>query len=285
MIGRRIYDFFSFVWHKIFRMPVRMAVAKDNHTKNPRLTVVMLHGIAATSNTWRKFYKDVSRDPELSDVRLIALDLLGFGKSPKADWLDYDYDDYVRALDETFKRLKIKTPIILMGHSMGSLIIAKYITEEHLGVEVQSVILVSPPLLMASEMARLPDKVYMNTYGSLQQLAKDVPAVDVIAKIVERFSNFEKHYLKTRAFENSMENIILNHNNYQTFRKIKIPTLILHGHFDPLVMGANLRKAAKTNKNLTYQSVIADHDITATKRVRIIRQIKKVLKNEQDEII
>jgi len=280
MITRKIYDFFSWVWHKVFHVPVRMAVAKDNRVKNPRLTVVMLHGIAATSDTWQKFYKDVLRDEELDEVRFIALDLLGFGKSPKADWLDYDYADYNRALDETFKHLDIHTPIILMGHSMGGLIIANYVTEDHPNIDIRSAILVSPPLLMAMEMARLPDKVYMNTYASLQQLAKNVPAVDVIAKIIERFSNFEKNYLKTRAFENSMENIILNHENYQTFRKIKIPTLILHGHFDPLVMGVNLRKAAKANKNLTYQSVIADHDIRATKRVRIIRQIKKVLEDE-----
>ena len=283
MIIHKIYNWMSLVWHKVFHVPVRMAVAEDNNVPNPRLTVVLLHGIAATSYTWRKLYKDVSRDPELNDVRFIALDLLGFGKSPKADWLDYDYDDYSRALTRTLKQLKLKTPVILMGHSMGGLIAAKYMTESHSGIDIEAGILVSPPLLMASEMSRLPDRVYMSTYGSLQQLAKDVPAVDAIARIIERFSNFEKHYLKTQAFEKSMENIILNHDNYQTFRRIKIPTLILHGHFDPLVMGTNLRKVAKVNRTLTYQSVIADHDITATKRVRIIREIKKVLKdNEQD---
>ena len=279
MIGHKIYNFLSWIWHKVFHVPIRMAVAGDNHVKNPQLTVVMLHGIAATSYTWRKLFKDVKRDPGLENVRFIALDLLGFGKSPKADWLDYDYDDYDHVLDETFKRLKIQTPVILMGHSMGGLIAANYISQDHPDVDIQSAILVSPPLLMASEMARLPDKFYKETYGSLQQLAKTVPAIDVIAKLIERFSNFEKHYLKTPAFEKSMENIILNRNNYQIFRKIKTPTLILHGHFDPLVMGANLRKVAGVNKSLTYQSVIGDHDITATKRVRIIRQIKKALKD------
>lgn len=279
MIWHKLYNCLSWVWHKVLHVPIRMAVAEDNHVKNPCLTVVLLHGIAATSDTWRKLYKDVLRDPELENVRFIALDLLGFGKSPKADWLDYDYDDYARALNETFRRLKLNTPVILMGHSMGALIIANYIAERRSPVFVRAAILVSPPLLMASEMARLPDRVYMNTYASLQHLAKDVPAVDVIARIAERFSNFEKHYLKTQAFARSMENIILNHENYQTFRRIKIPTLLLHGHFDPLVIGANLRRVAKVNKNLTYQSVIADHDITATKRVRIIREIKKVLKD------
>lgn len=279
MIWHKLYNIFSWIWHKVFHVPIRMAVARDNRVKDPQLTIVLLHGIAATSYTWRKLYKDVSRDADLAGVRLIALDLLGFGKSPRADWLDYDYDDYNRALDESFKRLKIQTPVILMGHSMGGLIAANYITEPRPYAEIESAILVSPPLLMASEMARFPDKVYKNTYASLQQLAEGVPAIDVIAKIVERFSNFEKHYLRTEAFEKSMENIILNRNNFQIFRKIKIPTLVLHGHFDPLVMGANLRKAANVNKNLTYQSVIADHDITATKRVRIVRQIKRVLEN------
>ncbi len=102
---------------------------------------------------------------------------------------------HCRALTRTLKQLKLKTPVILMGHSMGGLIAAKYMTESHSGIDIEAGILVSPPLLMASEMSRLPDRVYMSTYGSLQQLAKDVPAVDVIARIIERFSNFEKHYL------------------------------------------------------------------------------------------
>ena len=281
MIWHKIYNFFSWVWHKVFHVPIRMAVAKDNHVKDPQLTIVLLHGIAATSDTWKKLYSDAKYDIGLKDVRFIALYLLGFGKSPRADWLDYDYDDYSRALDESLKRLNVQTPVILMGHSMGGLIAANYIVSQHTNNLVHSAILVSPPLLMASEMARLPDKVYMNTYSSLHHLAKDVPAVDVIARLIERFSNFRNHYLKTQAFAKSMENIILNRNNYQTFCKIKTPTLILHGHFDPLVVGANLRRAAGVNKNLTYQSVIADHDITATKRVRIIRQIKKVLKGDE----
>ncbi len=57
-------------------------IAKVQH---PKLTVVFLHGISATSETWRNTLRQLSKDPDLTEVRIIALDLLGFGKSLRAD--------------------------------------------------------------------------------------------------------------------------------------------------------------------------------------------------------
>lgn len=80
-----------------------------------------------------------------------------------------------------------------------------------------------------------------------------------------------------------MGHIILNRKNYQTFMKIHLPTLIIHGHFDPLVMGSNLRRAAKHNpRYLKYISVIGHHDISVGKRAKIILKLKKILKERQE---
>ena len=77
-----------------------------------------------------------------------------------------------------------------------------------------------------------------------------------------------------------MEEVILNSKNYQTFTRIRIPTTILHGHFDPLVMGANLRRAVKRNPHyLTYRSVIGHHDISVGKRAKIESILKKALQD------
>lgn len=281
MLAHSIYNGLTSFWYRKLGHPMRLATAYDSRTKDPRLTVVFLHGISATSNTWVPSIRKMRQDPELRNIRFVALDLLGFGKSLHADWLDYDYLEYNQALDRALVDLRISTPFVLVGHSMGALIAADYVTNFTPTLPPCRLILVSPPVLMVAELARLPDKVYTQSYSSLHKFATDVPAADVIAKIIQRFSSFRSSYLKTVAFSKSMEQIILSRRNYQTFTRIQTPTLLIHGHFDPLVLGANLRRAAKQNpRYLTYQSVIGQHDLSAGKRARIVTELKEILAHE-----
>lgn len=276
----KIYDFCTWVWHKVLHVPIRLREAVERRVKNPELTVIFLHGISATSDTWRSTFRQLTKNPGLTNVRLIALDLLGFGKSLHASWLDYDYLDYEKALDAAIKRLYIRTPIVLVGHSMGSLIAADYVVNYTPIQPISQLILVSPPVLMSKELAQLPDRAYTKTYSSLSKIAHDVPAAAVVAGFMQRFTSFRSAYIKTPAFAKSMEQIILNPKNYQTFTKIRIPATIIHGHFDPLVLGANLRRAAKANSHyLTYRSVIGQHDISVGKRAKIETVLKKALKD------
>lgn len=276
----KFYNWRTRVWHRFLRRPIRLKVAIDNKTKNPRLTVIFLHGISATSDTWRTTIRQFSANPDLKGVRLVALDLLGFGKSLQSSWLDYDYLDYEKALENSFKKLKITSPIVLVGHSMGSLIAADFAVNFQSDFELAGLILVSPPVLMSEELAKLPDKVYTKSYGSLYKLAKDEPAIEVVANFVQRFSSFSSRYIKTPAFDRSMDNIILNPRNYKTYSKIRIPTLIIHGHFDPLVMRSNLKKVATANPNVRFVSVIGHHDVSAQKRSKLLIELKRIIREK-----
>lgn len=278
----RFYNFRTHFVHKILHYPIHLKVTYDSKVKNPRLTVIFLHGISATSATWRTTIRQFSNNPDLAGVRFIALDLLGFGASLQSKWLDYDYQDYNQALDVSLKHLKITGPVVLVGHSMGSLIAADYAINFKPSVDLVRLILVSPPVLMAEELAKLPDKVYTKSYGSLHRLAKDEPVMEVIANFIQRFSSFSSKYLKTPAFGRSMDNIILNRYNYRTFTKLRVPTLIIHGHFDPLVMRSNLKRVAENNSRyITFISVMGHHDISAQKRSKILIELKKVLREEK----
>ncbi len=275
------YNFRTKLSHKLFRRPIYLKAAFDNRIKAPKLTVIFLHGISATSDTWRTTLREFNKNPDLKNVRLIALDLLGFGKSLQANWLDYDYLDYNSALHHSLKYYKITGPFVIVGHSMGSLIAANFAADRHTSENLVGLILVSPPILMPEELAKLPDKVYTKSYSALHRLAKDEPALSVVANLVQRFSSFRSQYIKTPAFGRSMDQIILNHLNYQTFDKIKVPTLIIHGHFDPLVMKSNLKQAADRNPRIRFCSVIGHHDISTQKRTKILIELKRILREQQ----
>ncbi len=276
----KFYNWRTSFWYRWLHRRIRMRVTIHNKVKQPRLTVVFLHGISATSETWRTTIRQFSANSDFKGIRMVALDLLGFGKSLQSNWLDYDYLDYEKALECSLKKLKVASPLVLVGHSMGSLIAADFTVNYQTAFDIVGLILVSPPVLMLEELAKLPDKVYTKSYGSLYKLAKDEPAIEVMANFIQRFSSFSSSYIKTPAFERSMDNIILNSHNYKTYIKIKTPTLIIHGHFDPLVMRSNLKKVASTNPNVRFVSVIGHHDVSAQKRTKILIELKRIMREK-----
>ena len=284
-MNSKFYNFWTYFLHKVLNKKFKLRIGLKRKVKNPALTVIFLHGISANSGTWKTVFSELEKNQNLNRVKLIGLDLLGFGKSLRADWLDYNYAEYETALKNSLKTLKIKTPLILVGHSMGSLIIADFLKNiskaEAKKYNIKDIILISPPVLKPRELASLPDKFYLKSYSSLHKIA-DTLVARALASFVSKISSFRREYLKTTAFAKSMENIILNPRNYETFENIKSETTIIHGRFDPLVFGPNLESLTKKNKNLNLINVIGDHDITSRKRAKIEEIL---LKNVKDETI
>lgn len=79
-------------------------------------TIIFIHGMASSSRYWDYYMEHLSKTN-----RVIAIDLLGFGQSPKPRG-NYDTDTHVTAILDTIHELKIKEPFVLVGHSMGALI-------------------------------------------------------------------------------------------------------------------------------------------------------------------
>lgn len=83
--------------------------------------VVLLHGFLSTKTYWHKLI-----DLLAAKHRVIAIDLLGFGDSPKPRRADYDYSDHLLSIEATLKHANVQEPFILIGHSMGSLLALRY---------------------------------------------------------------------------------------------------------------------------------------------------------------
>src|SRR5690554_3293801 len=92
-------------------------------------TIILVHGIASTSNTFKHLV------PMLSHThRVISIDLLGFGESP--DGVNYSVEEHVAALERTIRTLRLTRPFTVVGHSLGGLLMARR-SEEHTS-ELQS---------------------------------------------------------------------------------------------------------------------------------------------------
>jgi pimeloyl-ACP methyl ester carboxylesterase len=242
----------------------------------PEITVVFLHGIAASHATWRHILPDLAHDKDLSKVRFVTLDLIGFGKSEKPKWFKYDYASYRKTLTRTLRKLKITTPLVICGHSMGCLIAMDY--AENGDIMVDQLILISPPIIRAREAASIQDQFYDKVYNTLNQHT-DSRAVGALASVVESLSSFEKKSLNTQAFRETMDKIILNKDNYAMITDLKVPMEIIHGRLDPLVIGANLRSAAKQNSRINITETFGGHDIVGAKAKKTIKIFKDTILN------
>lgn len=266
--------FYNFL-HKFLKIPITMRVRYDHCiAKKPDLTVVFLHGIASSYATWREVLPPLTKDKDLSKVRFVALDLIGFGKSEKPDWYGYDYASYRKTLARTLKKLKIHTPIVLCGHSMGCLISIDFAANGDRLID--QLILISPPIIKRSEVAGVQDQVYTKLYGELRKHT-DAKPVSVIATFVDALSSFEKRSLNTLAFRKTMDNIILNKENYSTAANLKVPMEVIHGRFDPLVIGANLKKLAERNSHFKLTETFGGHDMTGAKAKKIDKVFKDTM--------
>lgn len=267
-----MYDWFV---HRLLKIPLRMRVRQDTcASTKPMVTVVFLHGIAASVATWRHLLPELTKDADLKKVRFITLDLIGFGKSEKPNWYKYDYASYRKTLTSTLRKLKIDTPIILCGHSMGCLIAMDYAANGDRMVD--QLVLISPPIIRAREMAGLKDYFYDRAYRGLNRHTGN-GAVNVLAGFIDSISSFEKRSLNTPAFRATMEKIILNEGNYALASDLRMPIEVVHGRLDPLVIGANLRTIAKRNSHFHLTESFGGHDITGAKAKKCSKILKETL--------
>ena len=86
-------------------------------------TMVFIHGLGSSKEHFRYAFSSSS----LEDFTLIALDLVGFGKSKGSDEFGYSMNDQASIVLELLDNLKTAT-FHLCGHSMGGLV-AMNITE------------------------------------------------------------------------------------------------------------------------------------------------------------
>lgn len=236
---------------------LELAKTYDNcPSGKPVLTVVFIHGIA---DAWARFEKPLGYLTELkklANVRFVAFDLLGSGKSLKSDELNYDLKEQTEALYNSIKKLDLKTPLVLVGHSMGCLISAT-LASKHKDL-VKELILVSPPIYTLKDFDS--PKFAAGQEGFKQVIFLKYPALK-----------------NDKVFENELKLIVSNKNNYKTLAGLNIPTTIIYGIADKIIAAYNIPGLIKENPNITAIKTASAHGVSQDKYIEIGEILERVL--------
>ncbi len=225
--------------------------------KKPRLTVVMIHGIASDSSTYTHALRYLEGTTSLKDVRFVTFDLLGSGESPKSDRFNYDYKDQLEALHNSIERLKAKTPIVLVGHSLGTFIVTRY--ADTYKRSIKKLILISPPVYTARDF--------------------DNPAFDLgIRMFKDAVSVKNRKILEEKSFNNSMNLIVLDRKNYDVLANLKTSTTLIYGNMDQLIASFNIPRVVKANpKYISAIQTEGRHGVSRDKYTKLVGILEETL--------
>lgn len=219
--------------------------------------VVMLHGYLSSS----QYFKHI-RERLATTHKIISLDLLGFGNSPKPRG-NYTYDEHLSAITRTLEHLGVSQPIILLGHSMGALIALRYAVIN--GDKVTKLLLFNPPLFTNMQQMAENHKntgrhyrimLYSPARHGYWKALKLVPHTRSARRPAINFADtisMSKH-----AREGSYKNILGGSEIFSDLRKATMPVLLINGRYDRAVYMENLA-GRELPSNVTLETVETGH--------------------------
>lgn len=242
--------------HRILRVPYNLHVTRFREPKRPRATVVFLHGIGNSGEAWK-----VIAEMLPADVRVIAVDLLGFGKSPKPDWVTYNTRVQARSVAKTLMSLKLAQRPIVVGHSMGSLVAIEL--AKLFPLVIRRLVLFSPPIYRPSQTARLSRDDNLRKIFSI--VKKHPSKLQLLAPYAREIgltsASFNIQGDIARAFIGALDSSIINQSAYNDIQRLKLPIDLVYGKLDPVVIDSNLKSISSDRANISLAAYAVGHEI------------------------
>lgn len=254
--------------HQWLRVPYSLHVHTDQRVKKPRATILFIHGIGNSGTAWDDV---ISRLP--SDLRLVTIDLLGFGHSQRPSWIVYDAATQARSVIATFLKLRIRGKVIIVGHSLGSLVAVEI--AKRYPLLVKSLILCSPPFYhLDTEKKQLfpsSDRILNDLYRQVKKHPEEVVKLAAFAlKLGLVNKSFSLTHNDAPAYMNALEASIINQTSLNDAIRLKVPMQILYGKLDPVVVLKNLRTLERSNASATVTTLLAAHEVQGATFIRAV---------------
>ena len=148
--------------------------------------IVALHGFTGSASTWRNLANS------LPNVRIVAIDLMGHGKTMVPESASrFSMDEQVKDLEEIFTQLRLEK-FTLLGYSMGGRIALSYALAYPERIERLMLESASPGLRTSKERIErcqrdnmLADKIEMNGIASFVDAWENIPLFESQKRLPE----------------------------------------------------------------------------------------------------
>lgn len=248
---------FDYLIHGLLGRPYRLHTKHSGNQRGP--VIVLLHGIAASGEDWHHVL------PHLEPIyHCVTIDLLGFGSSPKPQWARYTMDDHVRSLDYTMRKLRLKNGYILIGHSLGSFLAARY-TKQH-EANIGRLFLLSPPVYppldsITERGTRKLTGILLSIYKFLRSSPRVTPELfKKLTYIAPLPRSIVKHPETWVPFMRSLQECIEQQTILEDVASLNLPIDVCYGTLDQVVLGPNVHLLEKANVRI--HKFMNTHDLT-----------------------
>jgi pimeloyl-ACP methyl ester carboxylesterase len=247
------------VIHRWLKIPYSLHVHTNRRVRRPRATILFIHGIGNSGEAWDKV---IAKLPE--DLRVVTIDLLGFGQSPKPRWAVYDVRRQARSVMMTYVRLRLAGRVVIVGHSLGALVAIEM--AKRYPLVISSLVLCSPPFFNPDPAVKqfIPstERILKDLYRALQKFPDQFVK---IARLAARFGLINKSFKVTdedvHSYMGALEASILNQTSLQDAEKLQVPVRIFYGTLDPVIVASNIKTLAKANQNVEIKSIVIGHEV------------------------
>lgn len=230
--------------------------------------VILVHGIASSSVTFENLV------PMLAERhRVISIDVLGFGESPSPQGAQYTMEEHFHALDRTIRSLKLKDPFVLVGHSLGSLIAARYAAVRR--KNLTKLVLVAPPIYVPPTAVSDPlDKAAMGLYMKMYEYLRGnkdftIRTASQLGRLSPIRNVLEVSERNWVAFVNTLQNAIESQTSISDIAAVRVPVEIVYGTLDPFLTPGGLR-IVEQMRHVTTHKVDANDHIIRRRLARVV---------------
>jgi pimeloyl-ACP methyl ester carboxylesterase len=220
--------------------------------------VILVHGIASTSVTFQNLV------PLLSDQhRVISINLLGHGESPAPPRATYTIEEHVAWLERTIRSLKLKHPFIIVGHSLGALLVSRYARQNPR--KVSRVVLLSPPIYLSpAEVGDRFERAALGAYLKVYEFLRinkqfTLRNAAIISRLLPIRNVLEVTEQNWDAFVKSLQNCIESQTTISDIASITAPIDVVYGGLDQFIAPGGMRIVEQLRHVTMHQVDANDH--------------------------
>ena len=243
------------------KKPVKIPLLYVRQDLGSGRPIIMLHGMFADGTQWRVMANMLAKY-----YRVIVVDLLGHGKSPRPKGAKYTPHEHSIALRKTLEKIGATDDATVVGYSMGGTVALQYAADYH---DVAQLYMISTPFyLHADDMvaAGYANSLFYTkvSVGLFRQVDKMLRPGKMLHKLVKNDDIMKWLHVLIDAYDNQLDPTIMRKNldrlinNYpfaSNLAQVTAPITFFSGKRDAFVVQGQLPALRKIQPLMEIESL------------------------------